>query len=399
MKAVYHPKLKHLQDCIVMSADSAMCSFSPASLLAGGDYDGDTATVIWDGDLVEPFNNAPGQPMDEKKFQAENFDKEVVAVADFLHAVEGHSEGREEEARMKINLQHFLLGGIMDQQLTSRYSAMHDFAVYTLGPSHPETIRLAHMFGFVLDSRKSGLKVKPEVLKSDLQRYGSREVFWRKFKKGQVDGEYNVTYATRPKGLPEFIVSVHHALPMLEAYNQMDKLYAAARSAQLDVLRAFEAPKCPDTFSNLVEEFAAFKETREDEETNLQLSILTKHVHACLDLLPSVYYSTEDISEAYTKRIKNGRFYKRQPWSQTDGGDDDEFIVSTPSGTSPPKSSKLTSADIQKRLNSLRELWTSLPKPAKIPRLAALGSNRLEELKILCCIDICVRSRRPVKLP
>lgn len=207
MRAVYHSKLKHLQDCIVMSADSAMCTASPASLLAGGDYDGDTATVIWDEDLVKPFRNAPEPDLDEKKFQAENFNKEVVAVIDFLHAVRGRSHGKEEEARMIINLQHFSLGGIMDQQLTGRYSAMHDYAVYTLGPSHPVTVRLANMFCLVLDSRKSGLTVKPEVLKADLQRYGSQEVFWRKFKKGQLDGEYNISYAKRSKDLPEFIVS------------------------------------------------------------------------------------------------------------------------------------------------------------------------------------------------
>lgn len=178
----------------------------------------------------------------------------------------------------------------------------------------------------------------------------------------------------------------------------MDRLYDAAKSAQLETLRAFEVRETPDDFSCLLNEYAVFKESMEDEETNLQLSILTKHVNACVELLPLVYFSGEDLGEAYTKRLKNGRFYKRQAWSQEDAADDASIVAASLS-SSRSSSSKPTSAEILRRMNALRQLWTSLPKPSKIPRLASLGATRLKELKILCCIDICMRSRRATKLP
>lgn len=401
MKAVYHSALKHLQDCIVMSADSEMCSSSPASLLAGGDYDGDTATVIWDEDLVKPFNNAPELDLIQDKFQEENFNKEVVAVLDFLQAVRGCSRRQDEEAKMIINLQHFLMGSGMDQQLISRYSAMHDNAVYTYGPSHPATVRLANMFSLVLDSRKSGLFVKPEVLKADLQRYGSHEVFWRKFKKGKINEEYNVTFAKRAKGLPEFVVSISGQPNLLTI--QMDKLYNAAANAQLEVLSAFNVREVPEMFSDLLGTLTAFRDSIENEQTHLQLSTLVKHVDTCMDLLPLVYFSREDLEESYRQRLKNGRSHKHQAWASEDEQGHStavpSSIASAISSSSTSSSSKPTSSEIAKRMKLLRSLWTSLPEPSTIPRLTALGFTNLEELKVLCCIEICVRSRRPVKLP
>lgn len=177
----------------------------------------------------------------------------------------------------------------------------------------------------------------------------------------------------------------------------MDRLYDAAKSAQLEVLQAFEARETPDDFSSLLDEYTMFKESMEDEETNLQLSTLNKHVNACVELLPLVYFSGEDLGDAYTKRLKNGRFYQRQAWSQ-DGLADDASIASSLS-SSRTNSSKPTSAEILRRMSALRQLWTSLPKLSKIPRLASLGAARLEELKIMCCIEMCARSRRATKLP
>lgn len=113
-KAVVHPALLHLRDCIVFSAHSELCRASPASFLGGGDYDGDIATVIWDPDMVGPFQNAPdhlaAQPPD---FEKANFVKDVVTVGQFLKALEGA-----DDATMINNLQHFLLGHLLDKQLT-----------------------------------------------------------------------------------------------------------------------------------------------------------------------------------------------------------------------------------------------------------------------------------------
>lgn len=113
-RAVYRPELCHLKDCIVMSASSTACYRSPASFLSGGDYDGDTATVIYEPALVEPFHNADEAiATTPLSFEEENFEKEFVKGTDFLSELKG--EGDETMVR---NYQHFLLGSIQDDKTT-----------------------------------------------------------------------------------------------------------------------------------------------------------------------------------------------------------------------------------------------------------------------------------------
>ena len=62
---------------------------------------------------------------------------------------------------------------------------------------------LTNRFSMVLDARKSGLRVKPEVFKEDRARYMGK-LQWRSHKKGEVDdGE---PFRIRPKNLGRFIV-------------------------------------------------------------------------------------------------------------------------------------------------------------------------------------------------
>ena len=116
MKAVRKDKLLHLRNCIVMSANSDRCTRSPASILGGGDYDGDTVNVIWEPSLVDSFTNADLSHADlPDDFEAENFDKEVVKVEELVQAVElaGGDEGM-----LALNQQTFLLGAMMDDRST-----------------------------------------------------------------------------------------------------------------------------------------------------------------------------------------------------------------------------------------------------------------------------------------
>jgi len=62
---------------------------------------------------------------------------------------------------------------------------------------------LMNRFSTVLDARKSGLRVKPEVFKEDRARFMGK-LEWRSQKKGEVvDGE---PLRIRPKNLGRFIV-------------------------------------------------------------------------------------------------------------------------------------------------------------------------------------------------
>jgi hypothetical protein len=112
--AVYRPELRHLKDCIVMSASSIECRQSPASFLAGGDYDGDTATVIFDPLLVEPFVQADDEIANiPASFEEQNFERELVKGDHFLEQLSGAGE----EALIR-NYQTFLLGAVMDDKIT-----------------------------------------------------------------------------------------------------------------------------------------------------------------------------------------------------------------------------------------------------------------------------------------
>lgn len=123
--AVNNPALDHLTDVIVMSAHPVLCDRSPASLLSGGDYDGDTATLIWDKRIVTAFEPAAGDVCVEPEgFVEANFEKELLTVEEFeeklpdaLHLKRGAP--KKDEEVLVANMQRFLLAAISDDQSTS----------------------------------------------------------------------------------------------------------------------------------------------------------------------------------------------------------------------------------------------------------------------------------------
>ena len=64
MKAVDCPNIHYIKDCVVFSTQGET---PPASLLAGGDYDGDKAWVIWDERFLEISTFPPTQAPDLSK--------------------------------------------------------------------------------------------------------------------------------------------------------------------------------------------------------------------------------------------------------------------------------------------------------------------------------------------
>lgn len=59
VRAVFKPELRHLRDVIIFSAKG---DIPLASMLSGGDYDGDRAWVCWEPGFVENFKNHPLPP-------------------------------------------------------------------------------------------------------------------------------------------------------------------------------------------------------------------------------------------------------------------------------------------------------------------------------------------------
>jgi hypothetical protein len=121
-KAIWRPELAHLKNCIVLSASSELCKRSPESYLSGGDYDGDTLSIFWDERLVEGFSNAADSYAEvPPEFEAQNFHKEVIKVAEFTNALQQlPPEEQQDDEYIIANLQEFLLAAVGDDHLTKK---------------------------------------------------------------------------------------------------------------------------------------------------------------------------------------------------------------------------------------------------------------------------------------
>ncbi|KAK4686078.1 RNA-dependent RNA polymerase, partial [Tremellales sp. Uapishka_1] len=288
--AVYRPELSHLRDCVVMSASSALCKRSPASFLGGGDYDGDTVQLIWDPMIVNDFQNADDSFAEAlPTFETDNFDKEVVKGDVFLESMEGQGE----EAWI-INYQKFLLGALLDDRSTGTYSDLHGNAVYKYGLDHPDSVRLARMFCLVLDARKSGLAIKPEVRKTDLKDFGG-DLEWRQYKKEEENPTHNPIMMWRPHQLGVFV---------------MDELMEEGKRKQQIILRDFpsEINSLSDftILSKLWSTAIAKAKSGHDAQLREQLDIVKRHVLVIVaigDEIRQRRISALSIRELYERRL------------------------------------------------------------------------------------------------
>ncbi|KAJ8455635.1 hypothetical protein ONZ45_g18889 [Pleurotus djamor] len=153
--AVNKLELQEYLDVLVLPIVGAR---SLASVLSGGDYDGDEDIIIWDQDIVRPFRNHPfvAEPPD---FLAQNFEKQVQRVGEFCDQVY-----QMDVAAAQRRILDVMLLNVCDSKV-GVYSKFHDTAVWKHGLNHERAVLLAYMFTTVLDSPKTGLRVKPEVFK------------------------------------------------------------------------------------------------------------------------------------------------------------------------------------------------------------------------------------------
>ncbi|KAF8163532.1 RNA dependent RNA polymerase-domain-containing protein [Crassisporium funariophilum] len=163
VKAVDHPYLRNYVDVIVCSVQGFRRLLD---WLAGGDYDGDIAVVLWFRGLVENFQNADEKYAVEPIGLDMGFVRDEETGAAFLQRLEGLQTSERLQA-----MQAYLLGGLRDTSLVGKYSAMHDNAMYELGYGHPRTVKLAAKFCKVMDGTKTGWRVKRETFTEDYKRY------------------------------------------------------------------------------------------------------------------------------------------------------------------------------------------------------------------------------------
>ncbi|KAL5519333.1 hypothetical protein ACEPAH_1016 [Sanghuangporus vaninii] len=158
--AVSHDRLIKYKDVIIFSTKGGR---SLASYLGGGDYDGDTATIIAEPSLVSAFHNS--ELVLEPITVREAFEEDIEKVSEFIEGIK--SIDRQKFSR---EISNRVLRGLSDGKF-GLYSRFHDNAAYELGYNDPETIRLAYMFTTCLDAVKSGLRIKGSVYTEDAKRW------------------------------------------------------------------------------------------------------------------------------------------------------------------------------------------------------------------------------------
>ncbi|KAF8684547.1 RNA-dependent RNA polymerase [Rhizoctonia solani] len=130
---------------------------SLASMLAGGDYDGDTAILIWEEALVNQFTNSATHFAD-------------VDVSDhFVSNPKRMEEIPPDDFRSVLNA---LLAPLMPNQV-GMYGNWHMTAAKVLGLDDPETVRLGNVFTTCLDGVKTGLTILPQFLQKDSRKWNN----------------------------------------------------------------------------------------------------------------------------------------------------------------------------------------------------------------------------------
>lgn len=155
VRAVEHPFLRSYTDVIVCSIQGhrrlldflaggavMVCEqyFYCAHSSNQGDYDGDTATVIWTPPIVESFKNA------DEKYSKEPDGLDVCFTSDHNEKVSEFliRTSSLSPVEKALAVQTYLLGALRDPSVIGKYSNMHDNAVYHFGYSHPRTVKLAY---------------------------------------------------------------------------------------------------------------------------------------------------------------------------------------------------------------------------------------------------------------
>ncbi|KAJ1302702.1 hypothetical protein OPQ81_003017 [Rhizoctonia solani] len=161
LEAVTGPVLVTRNPCILPSdvrkvvAVEGECSL--ASMLGGGDYDGDTAILIWEETIVDQFTNS-----------ATHFAE--IDVSD--HFVSDPKRMEEVPPDDFCSVLNALLAPLMPGQV-GMYGNWHATAAKVLGLDNSETVRLGNVFTTCLDGVKTGLTILPQQLSRDSQKWNN----------------------------------------------------------------------------------------------------------------------------------------------------------------------------------------------------------------------------------
>jgi hypothetical protein len=143
VRAVFKPDLCLYTDVVVFPSKG---SVALASLLSGGDYDGDKAWICWDPDIVGPFENA--DVPDHPKIEFYGIEKDNTKIGD----LSPHPDYTSRFLRhaFEFNLQMNMLG------ICSQYHEAYCYKFRAI--NNAQAMSIGMLLGNLVDSAKGGFK-------------------------------------------------------------------------------------------------------------------------------------------------------------------------------------------------------------------------------------------------
>lgn len=150
MMAVHNAQLSMYSSGLDVLVLPARGSIAPASLLSGGDFDGDIAMVLFCPDIVNAFK--PPSPQDSAGPNiGAYFTTDTLDTNSLLAELHIHNRKGEEEANNY--LKRHLLESLRHTRYVGIYGRLHENAVYEKGFASDDAINLAHMLVNIIGPR------------------------------------------------------------------------------------------------------------------------------------------------------------------------------------------------------------------------------------------------------
>ncbi|KAJ7430590.1 RNA dependent RNA polymerase-domain-containing protein [Mycena galericulata] len=140
--------------------------------------------------IVDAFVNADEKHSIEPAGVNACFTRDDTTVEKFI------ADNAQQPPEVKaMELQKYLLGSLRDASAVGQYSTYHDNSIVTRGYENPRTVKLAYQFCKILDSPKTGYKIKPKTRSEDQKNHGHpRGPAWKsREKEAKADGRANFT--------------------------------------------------------------------------------------------------------------------------------------------------------------------------------------------------------------
>lgn len=147
VKSAYHHELRHLKDVIIFPVKGR---YPLADLLSGGDYDGDTVTVIWDPKLTYAFRNHDKPTLPKKSDCGVKSQTRLICDV-FANVMQPTEQQLDDFLRhcCSLNGMRSLLGDVTVEHEALIYADSQNLGV-------PQAEILAALAGYLVDSAKQG---------------------------------------------------------------------------------------------------------------------------------------------------------------------------------------------------------------------------------------------------